>query len=53
MTAMTDELDVMLPFPAGQLVARSDFRFRTDTDQNNTEVRTRLYGLLIDDGAPA
>lgn len=46
--SVTDEIDVQTSFPA-PLIARSDLRFRSDTDQNNTEVRTRFYGLLIDD----
>ncbi len=50
-TARQNELDVPLPFPTSstQLSAKSDFRFRTDTDQNSTEVRTRMYGILIAD----
>lgn len=48
---VTDELDLFLPFPSSniQATARTDLRVRSDTDQNSTEVRTRLYGFLIDD----
>lgn len=44
-------LDVELPFPTSdsQLIAKSDFFINADTDQNNTEVSTRMYGILIDD----
>lgn len=45
---VSDELDVIPSFPA-PLIARSDVRFRADTDVNNTEVRTRLYGILVED----
>jgi len=50
-SAVSNELDLVLPFPSSstQSVARSDIRMRTDTDQDNTEVRTRLSGILIDD----
>lgn len=43
-------LDVDLPFPTSgsQLTERSDFFINTDTDQNNTEVSTRMYGILVD-----
>ena len=47
--AVGNELDVMLPFPAAQAIARTDLKFRMSTDTNGTEVRTRLYGILIDD----
>lgn len=50
-SAVSNELDLLLPFPssATQAIARTDFRIRADTDQDNTEVRTRMYGILIDD----
>lgn len=47
-TALDDELDIEPAFPA-RMVARTDVRFRTDVDQNSTESRSRMYGLLIDD----
>jgi len=46
--SVTEELDVMLPFPSA-MVAQTDIRLRLDTDTNNTEVRTRMYILLVDD----
>ncbi len=48
-TSNVNELDVTLPFPTSntQLSEKSDFRMRSDTDQDNTEVRTRMYGVLI------
>ena len=50
-SAVRNELDLVLPFPSSfaQSVARSDIRMRADTDQDSTEVRTRLYGILVDD----
>ena len=47
-TARTDELDVILPLPTA-LAARTDIRLRGDTDKDNTEVRTRMYGILVVD----
>lgn len=49
--ANINALDVILPFPSSdtQAIARTDFRFRANTDQNTTEVRTRMYGILVDD----
>ena len=43
-------LDVDLPFPTSdsQLIEKSDFFINSDTDQNSTEVSTRMYGILID-----
>ena len=43
-------LDVDLPFPTSdsQLIEKSDFFIEADTDQNSTEVSTRMYGILID-----
>lgn len=46
-TAVTDELDVDVSFPFAA-PQRTDIRMRADTDINNTECRTRMYGLLID-----
>ena len=50
-SAVTNEMNLVLPFPSNssQATARTDIRMRADTDQNNTEVRTRLYGILVDD----
>jgi hypothetical protein len=45
-TAVTDDL-VVVPSPSALIKARTDIRFRADTDQNDTEVRTRLYGILV------
>ena len=50
--AVMDELQVLLPFPEGQPIERSDIVLRADTDQNNTQLRTRLYGELIANGSP-
>ena len=47
-TAVTDELDVFLPFPANQPTSRTDLRVRALTDKDNTEVRVRMYGILVD-----
>ena len=49
-TADATELDVNLPFPSSdaQAVERTDFRIRIDTDKDNTQARTRMYGYLID-----
>ena len=46
-TALDDEIDVFLPFPA-PAIARTDIRLRTDTDQNSTETRSRMYIMLVD-----
>lgn len=48
--AVSNEFDVDLGFPTSttQLKARSDMRFRADTDQNSTETRTRMYIVLVD-----
>lgn len=48
-TAVMDEVDILFPFPVGVPIARTDIRIRADTDTNNTEVRTRVYGILVDD----
>lgn len=44
-------LDVDLPFPTSdsQLIAKSNFFIEADTDQNSTEISTRMYLILIDD----
>lgn len=47
-TAVTEELDVVLPFPT-QLAARTDIRIRSNTDTNSTESRSRFYVMLVDD----
>ena len=47
-TAVTDELDVFVPIPT-RIPARTDVRLTADTDQNSTEVRTRMYGIVVDD----
>lgn len=47
-TAVTDEIDVVPSFPA-QITAKADIRFRSDTDSNSTEVRTRAYIILVSD----
>jgi len=43
-------LDVDLPFPTSdtQLTEKSDFFINSDTDQNSTEISTRMYLILID-----
>jgi len=50
-TAVTDELDLVLPFPSSstQATSRTDLRMRALSDTNNAECRTRMYGILIDD----
>lgn len=49
--ADVNELDILPPFPdlGEEGIARTDIRCLADTDQNDTETRTRLYGILIDD----
>ena len=47
-TGVTDEIDVVLPFPT-KMVALTDIKIRADSDTNNTEVRTRMYLLLVED----
>jgi hypothetical protein len=47
-TSVQDELDVFVKVPNAALVERSDIRMRADTDQNGTECRVRLYGILVD-----
>lgn len=46
-TGVTDEIDVTPSFPFGA-VERTDIRMRSNTDVNNTECRTRMYGIIID-----
>jgi hypothetical protein len=50
-SAVSNELEVRPPFPSSsnQASAGTDIRLVADTDLNNTEVRTRMYGILIDD----
>lgn len=43
--ADSNELDI-IPFFPFVLGPRSDLRYRTNTDQNDTETRARVYGLL-------
>ena len=45
-TGVTDSLDVTLAVPA-VAEERTDIRCRTSTDKNNTETRTRTYGILV------
>ena len=47
-TSIADELDVFLPLPTA-MPARTDVRLTCVTDQNNTETRSRIYGILVDD----
>ena len=47
-TSIADELDVVAPLPS-VLPARTDIRITCETDQNNTETRSRMYGILVDD----
>jgi hypothetical protein len=53
-TGIQNELDVFIPFPTSntQVTEKSDIRVRADTDQDNTEVRCRIYGYLIDNSVP-
>ncbi len=47
-TAVADELDVSFIHPI-QLIGRTDIKITGKSDTNNTEVRSRLSLLLIDD----
>lgn len=47
-TDATDEIDLALPIPT-RIPARTDIRFRADTDQDTTECRTRMYLVLVED----
>jgi hypothetical protein len=47
-TTVTDEQDISLPFPIS-ITARSDIRFTVDTDQDNSECRTRMYLMIVED----
>ena len=47
-TALSDELDIPIPLPSA-MAAQTDIWLHADTDTNNTEVRTRMYILLVDD----
>lgn len=46
-TGVTDSLDVELAVPA-IVEERTDLRCRTSTSANNTQTRTRTYGVLVD-----
>lgn len=46
-SSVSNHLDVAIPFPA-KLIGATDLRLRTNTDANNTSVRTRVYGLVVD-----
>jgi len=48
-TEVTDELDLDIPGYTA-IPARTDIRMRADTDTNSTETRTRMYGLVVEDG---
>jgi hypothetical protein len=45
-TATSTSLEVVTPitFPFPE---RTDFRFRSDTDKDDTDIRTRTYGMLV------
>lgn len=45
-TNVNDGLDLLIPLFT-KLSERTDLRFRANTDENNTEVRSRLLGLLV------
>lgn len=47
-TAVSDEITINVPTPT-RITQRTDIRMRSDTDTNNTESRSRMYGLLIND----
>ncbi len=47
-TAVQDELDVMLPFPF-KAPQKTDIKMVATTDSNNTEARTRMYGIIVED----
>ena len=46
--AISNELDVPLAIPDGTLKAGGQVRFAAQTDQNLTELRSRLSGVLVD-----
>ncbi len=46
-TGVTDEIDVLLPFGFAA-PERTDIRFRAVSTGNNSEVRTRMYALVVD-----
>jgi hypothetical protein len=46
--SIADELDVNLPFPT-KLAAQTTIHLTAETDKDNTEVRSRMYLLIVDD----
>ena len=44
-TSLVTELDVILPFPT-LMTEKTDIRIESDTDQNSTETRVRIYLLV-------
>jgi hypothetical protein len=49
-TGVTDELEINVPIFT-QMAGRTDIRMRADTDIDATEVRSRMYLLLVQDDA--
>lgn len=45
--AVTDELDIVLPFP-DRNISRTDMRFTSDTTENSTETTCRYCGVLVE-----
>jgi len=45
-TSSQNELQIPLPLFA-KIPEKSDIRIRADTDQNTSEVRTRVYGIVV------
>ena len=45
--ARQSELQVTVPFVAGECPETCDLRIRVSTDKNNTDCRTRMYGTLV------
>ena len=46
-TSVVDQLIVLQP--VGQIIdEKSDLRFTATSDQDNTQVRVRYYGILVD-----
>lgn len=46
-TSVTDELDIILPVPT-RILERTDVRITALTDTNNSEARTRMYILEVE-----
>jgi len=46
--AVTDELDIALPFP-DRNIGKTDMRFTADTTENDTETTCRYCGILVED----